>query len=129
VSASVTGRCRGDRRPGWGLLERDTGIATATVVSSALFGLWHVLPALDLARTSTAVRGSGPEAGRRTGLVVLGTVVGTALAGIVLAELRRRTGSLMAPVLVHSAANGCAVVVSSQAWARRRATGEVLRAG
>ena len=28
----------------WGLLRRGRGTVTATVVSSALFGLWHVLP-------------------------------------------------------------------------------------
>jgi membrane protease YdiL (CAAX protease family) len=117
----------------WALLERDVGAAAATAVSSGLFGLWHVLPALGLSRTSTAVRGSGRGGGRRAALAVLGAVVGTALAGVVLAELRRRTGSLAAPMVVHWAANGCAVVASSLAWARQhagdRAGGEVTRPG
>ena len=43
----------------WGMLEHERGTAVATAVSSALFGLWHVLPALDVARTSTAIRGGG----------------------------------------------------------------------
>ena len=34
----------------WGMLEHERGAAVATVVSSALFGLWHVLPALDVAQ-------------------------------------------------------------------------------
>jgi len=33
----------------WGLLRRGRGTVTATAVSSALFGLWHVLPSLGLA--------------------------------------------------------------------------------
>ena len=40
----------------WGLLARDFGVATATAVSACLFGVWHVLPAIDLARTHTSVR-------------------------------------------------------------------------
>jgi uncharacterized protein len=104
----------------WGLLERDLGAAAATIGSSALFGVWQVLPALHLGRTSTALRGSGADVRRRRTLAVLGAVVGTALAGLVLAELRRRTGSLLAPALAHWAANGCAVVASSRAWARGR---------
>jgi uncharacterized protein len=77
----------------------------------------------------TAVRGSGSVRRRRAALAVLGAVVGTALAGVVLAELRRRTGSLVAPVLAHWAANGCAVVASSLAWTRRHAGDEVTRPG
>ncbi|HVN10985.1 MAG TPA: CPBP family intramembrane glutamic endopeptidase [Kineosporiaceae bacterium] len=113
----------------WGLVDRDVGGTAATVASSLLFGVWHVLPALDLARTSTAVRGPGSGSRRRTGLAVLGTVVGTALAGVVLAELRRRTGSLAAPFLVHWAANASGVIASSLVWARRRASEGVTRAG
>jgi len=110
----------------WGLLERASGGAAATLVSSALFGVWHVLPALDVVVTSAALRGRTTGRGGRAGvrvLVVLGAVAGTALAGVALAGLRWWTGSLIAPVLVHAAANGCAVLASSRAWARLRASG------
>src|SRR5687767_1204533 len=43
----------------WGLLEKDRGAGVATAVTSVLFGLWHILPALDAARTSTAIQGEG----------------------------------------------------------------------
>ena len=52
----------------WALVEDRAGAAWATAVTALLFGLWHVLPALDLARTNTAVAGSGRRArlrGRR----------------------------------------------------------------
>ena len=39
----------------WGLLRRGHGTLTATVVSSALFGLWHVLPSLGLATDNQAI--------------------------------------------------------------------------
>ena len=81
----------------WGLLAADRGPVAATVVSSILFGVWHVLPALDLARTSTAIGGRAVS-WRRKGMVIATTVVGTAIAGVLLAELRRRTGSLLAPI-------------------------------
>ena len=104
----------------WGEFERHAGGLTATAGSALLFGIWHVLPGLDVSRTSTALTGAGGRSSRRALITVLGVVVGTALAGVVLAELRRWTGSLLAPVLVHWAANGCAVVASSLAWTRHR---------
>jgi CAAX protease family protein len=109
----------------WGLVAVDRGPVAATVASSALFGLWHVLPALDLARTSTAIGGGGLSR-RRRGTVVASTVLGTALAGLLLAELRRRTGSLLAPVLVHWTANGIGVLASAWVWRRRRARARSL---
>jgi len=102
----------------WGLIQADAGPVAATIVSSALFGLWHVLPALDVVSTSTAVA-SGGGSWRQKVTVVVTTVLGTALAGVLLAELRRRTGSLLAPVAVHWAANGIGVVASAWLWRRR----------
>lgn len=104
----------------WGEIERTAGAIAATAGSALLFGVWHVLPALHVSRTSTAITGAGDRSPRRTLVTVLGVVVGTALAGLVLAELRRWTGSLLTPVLVHWAANGSAVLASSLVWARHR---------
>jgi uncharacterized protein len=100
----------------WSLLESEHGGMWATAVSSSLFGLWHVLPALDHARTNPALMG-GSGARRRTAMAVLGTVLVTTAAGVLLAELRRRTGSLLPPVLVHWAANGFGVLAAARAWA------------
>jgi membrane protease YdiL (CAAX protease family) len=102
----------------WGLLAVEQGPVAATAVSSALFGVWHVLPALDLARTSTAIGGRGVS-WRRTVTVVGATVLGTAAAGVLLAELRRWTGSLLAPIVIHWAANAIGVLASAWAWGRR----------
>ena len=72
----------------------------ATGVSAALFGLWHVRPTLGaLAANDLA---GGPLA--RTGAVVL-ACLGTAAAGVLFAELRLRSGSLLAPALLHLATN------------------------
>ncbi len=102
----------------WGLLRHQNGPGVATGVSAALFGLWHVLPALDVTRTNTAIRGKGRLAERRRVLVtVLGTVLFTALAGVIFAELRRRSGSVVAPLGLHWATNGLAVVAAARVWA------------
>lgn len=97
----------------WGLVRRDRGAVTATVVSSALFGLWHIGPALQLGRANRAV---GDIIGRdplAQVLTVGGVALFTALAGAVLCELRRRGGSLLAPMGLHWAANGLGVLVSA----------------
>ncbi|HEY6746943.1 MAG TPA: CPBP family intramembrane glutamic endopeptidase [Mycobacteriales bacterium] len=101
----------------WGLVDQDLGARWATAVSSVLFGLWHVLPALDLARTSTALRARGP---RRLLPTVLGTVAFTTGAGVVFGGLRELSGSLLAPAGLHWATNGLGVLASALVWAVSR---------
>src|SRR5690349_2873771 len=67
----------------WGLLSRRSGRWTASVLSSALFGFWHVAPALAGGSANQAVDevvGGGPLA---VLLRVAGTVLFTAAAGVV----------------------------------------------
>jgi membrane protease YdiL (CAAX protease family) len=78
----------------WGLLDRDFGVLAATAASACLFGLWHVLPTLDLVRTHTSLLGHATAGRRRVAITMLATVAFTTIAGIVFAELRRRTGLL-----------------------------------
>ncbi|GAA3444159.1 CPBP family intramembrane glutamic endopeptidase [Planomonospora venezuelensis] len=99
----------------YGLLARSHGEAAATVVSSALFGLWHVLPAIDMAAANPALSAlaageapeDGPPAGpspAETARVVAGSVLSTGLAGVLFCVLRRH-GGLAAPALLHTATN------------------------
>jgi len=101
----------------WGLLARDFGALAATAASACLFGLWHVLPAMDLARANTSVQGRTAAGRRRVAITVLATVVFTTVAGIVFAELRRRSGSLAAPIGLHWATNGLGVLAAAGVWA------------
>jgi membrane protease YdiL (CAAX protease family) len=101
----------------WGLLAHDYGVPLATAVSACLFGLWHVLPAMDLARTHTSVKGRATPGRRRLAVTVLATIAFTTVAGIVFAELRRRSGSLLAPVGLHWATNGLGVLAAARVWA------------
>jgi len=102
----------------WGMLARDHGQRAATVGSALVFGIWHVLPATNLARTHTSVRGLSVAAldRRRIAFTVLATIVFTTLAGIVFAELRRRTGSLAALIGLHWATNGLGVLAAARVW-------------
>jgi len=100
----------------WGMLSKSRGPLIATAVSSALFGLWHVLPALGLDANNQAV---GDAVGRGTSgqvLSVLGAVLFTAVSGVVFCELRRRSGSLLASAGLHWATNGLGVFASAAVW-------------
>ena len=101
----------------WGMLARHTTSVRVLLISSALFGLWHVLPSLHLASAnrgmSAATHGVG---GSATVLVVAGTVVFTALGGVVAGELRRRSGSVVASAGMHWATNSLGVLFGLVAW-------------
>lgn len=84
----------------FGLLHRRRGTAWAFGFSSILFGLWHLLPGLSLANLEA----------------VLSVVGITALLGLLLCELRRRSGSLLAAVGGHWAANGLGVLLAALLW-------------
>ena len=74
----------------------------AVVMSSVLFGLWHVLPSLNLADVNPVFEGLlGTGLADKFGGVAI-AVVGTFLVGQWLCFLRYRSGSILAPVIVHT---------------------------
>lgn len=78
----------------------------AAVYSSALFGLWHVLPGIEALETTTV---DAVEAGVMMGAVsVTAQVMVTAGVGMFFCWLRMRSGSIIAPVMAHWAINGWA---------------------
>ena len=80
----------------------------ASLITSALFGLWHIEPTLHTMRDNCAVAGAAASAGGQA-LVVLGAVAVTFIAGLVFCWLRLRSRSLIAPVMAHVATNGLAL--------------------
>jgi uncharacterized protein len=101
----------------WALIGRRLGQAWATGISSALFGLWHVLPSIGITRANAAAGEFFGQGGTGQLAAVLAAVAGTAAAGVILCELRRRTGSLLAPASLHCATNGFGYLL---AWAATR---------
>ena len=75
----------------------------AIVLTSALFGLWHIAPTLHTMSDNQTVRHT-PAA-----IVVLGAIAATFVAGVIFGWLRLRSGSLVAPAIAHFATNGLAL--------------------
>ena len=76
------------------LLCRRLPTTAAMAVNSALFGLWHIVPTLATARVN-GIAGAG-----RVGLVI-GSVLTTAVGGMVFCALRARGRHLLAPAILH----------------------------
>jgi membrane protease YdiL (CAAX protease family) len=83
----------------------------ASVITSLLFGLWHIEPTLHTMSDNRAVAGAAASVGGQV-LVVLGAVAVTFAAGLVFCWLRLRSRSLIAPVMAHAAINGLALTVA-----------------
>ena len=79
----------------------------AILVTSGLFGAWHIRP------TVQALRVNGLAEDRRRALTgTLAGVAGTAAGGVLLSWLREHTGRLAAPVLLHAAVNSGALIAA-----------------
>jgi uncharacterized protein len=83
----------------------------ASLVTSALFGLWHIAPTFGTMSDNHEFRGAAASAGGQA-LLVLGAVAVTFLAGLAFCWLRLRSRSLIAPILAHAAINGLALTVA-----------------
>lgn len=81
----------------------DTGRADA--LSSVAFAAWHLIPTARLQRGLSGSR-ARPAHHQATG-TILGAVA-AGVAGLGLSWIRRRTGSLLAPWLVHATVNSTA---------------------
>jgi membrane protease YdiL (CAAX protease family) len=76
----------------------------ATLVSSGLFGLWHVLPSMGSADAVSDALGSWGAP--------VGTVLFTAAAGVVFRAWQRWSGHLVTPMLLHAAANSLGALLA-----------------
>lgn len=81
----------------------------AIVVTSAVFGVWHIRPTLQALR----VNGLASDRGQAAARLAAG-VAATTAGGVLLSWLRARSGGLAAPVLLHLATNSGGMAA---AWA------------
>ena len=94
-----------------GLLLKRTTRSWAIGVSSLMFGLWHVSSATNMHQVSFLGHRALPSI-----VIVIPTVLITALAGVFFCELRLRSKSLVAPIAVHWFINGAAIVFAALSW-------------
>jgi uncharacterized protein len=99
-----------------GALNRAWGFRGVALAGSLLFGLWHVATSLGLTSNNvglTRVLGGG-LAGMVAGVTL--AVLATAAAGFVFSWLRRRSGSLIAPIALHWSLNGLGALAAALVW-------------
>lgn len=91
-------------------LARVLSLRAAIAVSAVVFGVWHVRPTLSALAINHLA--DGPLL---IGLAVLLAVLATAAGGVVLTWLRLRSGSLLAPALLHLATNSVGTLAAAAA--------------
>ncbi|HZC92012.1 MAG TPA: CPBP family intramembrane glutamic endopeptidase [Mycobacterium sp.] len=99
-----------------GALNRAWGFRGVAVAGSLLFGLWHIATSLGLTSNNvgfTRLFGGG-MVGMLAGVTL--AVVATAAAGFVFSWLRRRSGSLLAPIALHWSLNGLGALAAALVW-------------
>jgi membrane protease YdiL (CAAX protease family) len=84
----------------WALIVKRGGAKWALFGTAVAFGIWHIAPAFSLAHRGDVQAGSA----------IVGVLVFTTVAGLLFGYLRRRSDSLIAPVLLHWASNALGVV-------------------
>jgi membrane protease YdiL (CAAX protease family) len=96
-----------------GALNRAWGFRGVAAGGSLLFGLWHIATSLGLTSSNvgfTRIFGGG-LLGTVAGVVL--AVAATAVAGFVFTWLRRRSGSLIAPIALHWSLNGLGALAAA----------------
>jgi membrane protease YdiL (CAAX protease family) len=85
----------------------------SAIVTSLVFGIWHVLPALGDGPANDTVGAVIGEGHRGVAVRAVGTVLVTSVGGLMMAASRLRSRSLLAPILMHWAVNGIGELVSA----------------
>lgn len=99
-----------------GAMDRAWGFRGVAAAGSLLFGFWHIASSLGL--TAGNVGFSRILGGGVFGMAagVVGAVLATGAAGFVFTWLRRRSGSLIAPIALHWSLNGLGALAAALVW-------------
>lgn len=88
------------------MLARREGLIWGVIISSVLFGLWHILPSIGTHEQNPAL-GSVVGTGRRGNILAVAlSILTTTIAGVMFAGLRLISGSVLGPMGLHWATNG-----------------------
>ncbi|MHB1138657.1 MAG: CPBP family intramembrane glutamic endopeptidase [Microthrixaceae bacterium] len=87
------------------------GPLRADLLAALLFGFWHVLPSWNVNEVNPVFRDLLPGPLGRAAAITAG-VIGTGAAGMGLSWLRNRSGSLLAPVMMHCSSNSLGYLLS-----------------
>ncbi|MDP7701931.1 CPBP family intramembrane glutamic endopeptidase [Mycobacterium sp. TY815] len=99
-----------------GALHRAWGFRGVALAGSLLFGMWHIATSLGLTSNNvgfTRLFGGGVF-GMLAGVTM--AVLATGAAGFVFSWLRRRSGSLIAPIALHWSLNGVGALAAALVW-------------
>jgi CAAX protease family protein len=99
-----------------GAMDRAWGFRGVAAAGSLLFGMWHIATSFGLTSSNvgfTRLFGGG-VVGMVAGVVL--AVVATGAAGFVFTWLRRRSGSLIAPIALHWSLNGLGALAAALVW-------------
>ncbi|MEU0498959.1 CPBP family intramembrane glutamic endopeptidase [Mycobacterium sp. NPDC006124] len=99
-----------------GALDRAWGFRGVAAAGSLLFGMWHIATSFGLTSSNvgfTHLFGAG-ALGVIAGIVM--AVIATGAAGFVFTWLRRRSGSLIAPIALHWSLNGLGALAAAMVW-------------
>ncbi len=94
------------------MFARRWNVVRGSIAASVFFGLWHVLPALNLNNVNPVARDVfGGGAGGKT-VAILFAVFGTMLAGLWLCLIRYRARSVLASMFGHLATNSVGYTIA-----------------
>ena len=88
------------------MLARRYGVIWGLVISSVLFGLWHILPSIGTHESNPALGGVAGEGRKGNVIAVALSVLTTSVAGVIFVGLRLVSGSILGPMGLHWATNG-----------------------
>lgn len=91
-----------------GVFLRKRKPAIAALLSSAVFGFWHISPTIRSCSTNPAIANAAQNGFWAALGIVCGVVAATTVAGLILAWLRLKSGSIIAPLIAHAFLNSSA---------------------
>ncbi|MFD3744456.1 CPBP family intramembrane glutamic endopeptidase [Nocardia sp. NPDC058633] len=99
-----------------GTLDRVLGVRGLFAAGSLMFGLWHIASSFGLTAGNKGLADivGGGVLGQAVGIAL--AVAATAAAGVVFTWLRRRSGSLLAPIALHWSLNGAGALAAALVW-------------